>query len=970
MPLYLNASDTASCGSKAGISILNGSRIWLASIPLDNAQSGVFSASYEGAKMSFQRLKDTGVNFMYAHNYDSEPGSHISFAEVLKAADDTGMLISQSQPHFSAYDWDGPDADRINGYAHHAAFYARVAGNHPSVVFYSTSHNATGYAQDMNPDQIGARTRMEGPSPSKNVPKALSAEVIVKKLDPSRILYHHASGNLSSAYVCNFYGNWIPAQEMNEWFGNWAKNGELPAMLLEYATPFTWDFGMYRGWYKGKRAFGEALVPWEFCLAEWKAQFMGDKAYSISEFEKENLRWEAMKFKAGKVWGRSEYPYGFDSSVHDDRNIVLAEHHASNWRAFRTWGVSGVNSMWHFTQYWRLKKNVEKKPKYFKTDWENIQKPGYSPDLIMRQRERFDMGYEMTDWEETIAAKAITENQGPLLAYIAGKPENFTDKAHNFLPGETFEKQIIIVNNSRQAINCQCKWVLNLNDPLAGNQDINILTGDQQRIPLKFDLPSDLLPGEYEIKADFIINKNIKLTDSFRIHIMAGKRKPQVNSVIALFDPEGDTAKLLDKFGIAYKVVEAVSDLPGIEILMIGKGALTTDGFCPDITSVREGLKVIIFEQTAEVLEQRFGFRVQEYGLRKVFQRIAGHPVFDGINETNLRDWKGEATIIPPKLEGAPAYKWCGISVPRAWRCGTRGNVASVLIEKPSCGNFMPLADGGFSLQYSPLMEYREGRGMVLFCQMDVSGRTEDDPAAEMLAGNIISYTSGWKPASNRLALYAGDPAGKAYLERASIAVQDYSGGKLQPDQALIAGPGSGQILAKNIRPVKKWMKAGGRLMTIGLDQQELNTLLPGLQLKNEEHIAAYFEPFESASPFAGVASADVHNRDPRDLPLIRSGATIAGNGIMAETEGVTMCQLVPWQMDYSNEKHNVKQTFRRSAFLLNRLLGNMGIASSIEFLSRFSSPVDKSKDEKRWLTGLYLDVPEEWDDPYRFFRW
>jgi hypothetical protein len=25
---------------------------------------------------------------------------------------------------------------------------------------------------------------------------------------------------------------------------------------------------------------------------------------------------------------------------------------------------------------------------------------------------------------------------------------------------------------------------------------------------------------------------------------------------------------------------------------------------------------------------------------------------------------------------------------------------------------------------------------------------------------------------------------------------------------------------------------------------------------------------------------------------------------------------------------------------------------------------------EGRWLTGLYLDEPEEWDDPYRFFRW
>ena len=24
----------------------------------------------------------------------------------------------------------------------------------------------------------------------------------------------------------------------------------------------------------------------------------------------------------------------------------------------------------------------------------------------------------------------------------------------------------------------------------------------------------------------------------------------------------------------------------------------------------------------------------------------------------------------------------------------------------------------------------------------------------------------------------------------------------------------------------------------------------------------------------------------------------------------------------------------------------------------------------KRWLDGLYLDEPEAWDDPYRFFCW
>ena len=73
------------------------------------------------------------------------------------------MLVSLSQPHFGHYDWKAPDADQTNGYARHAEFYVRVAQNHPSVVFYSMSHNATGYADDMNPDMIDGIARRPRP---------------------------------------------------------------------------------------------------------------------------------------------------------------------------------------------------------------------------------------------------------------------------------------------------------------------------------------------------------------------------------------------------------------------------------------------------------------------------------------------------------------------------------------------------------------------------------------------------------------------------------------------------------------------------------------------------------------------------------------------------------------------------------------------------------------------------------------
>ena len=189
---------------------LNGTRIFLSAVPLDNAQVGAAAATYEGAKESMLRLKSFGINFVYTHNYGCEPGSHLSFAEILRAADDVGMLVSFSQPHFGQYDWKAPDADPKNGYAPHAEFYVRVAGSHPSVVFYSMSHNATGYDEDMNPDMIDG---IQDPRPDwarNGVQPALRAEAIVKRLDPSRIVYHHSSGNLGSMHTSNFYPNFAP----------------------------------------------------------------------------------------------------------------------------------------------------------------------------------------------------------------------------------------------------------------------------------------------------------------------------------------------------------------------------------------------------------------------------------------------------------------------------------------------------------------------------------------------------------------------------------------------------------------------------------------------------------------------------------------------------------------------------------------------------------------------------------------
>ena len=958
---------------------LNGTRVYLSALPLDNAQVGAAWASYEGAKESLLRLKDIGINFVYTHNYGCEPGTHLSFAEVLRACDDVGMLVALSQPHFGQYDWQAPGADDNNGYAAHARFYASVAGRHPSVVMYSMSHNATGYADDMNPDRIDGLPE-SGPQDSwarNNSKKALRAEAIVRRLDPSRIVYHHAGGNIGSVHTSNFYTNMAPAQELDDWFGHWATKGVKPLFTCEYMVPCTWDWTMYRGWYKGKREFGSARVPWEFCVAEWSAQFLGDRAYAIGDAEKRNIRWEAEQFRAGRLWHRWDYPQPVGSTVFDTQHEVIARYLMTNWRSFRTWGVSGI-SPWEHHFYWTLKPGADRARKQLPVAWDKLQRPGFSADYV-DPYPRIDLGFERSDWLPTDDGRAILRNNMPLLAYVAGKPAAFTSKDHNFTAGQTVEKQLVVINNSRQTVTCDYQWSLNLQRPIDGAGRVMVATGDQQRVPVKLDLPPDLPAGRYELRVTFRFSNGQSQEDTFRVDMLPRPAPVRSDMRVALFDPRGETASLLSSMGVRHQVVDAHADLSGFDVLIVGKHALTPDGPGPRIGRVRDGLRVVVFEQTAQVLEQRLGFRVAEYGLRQVFKRVPDHPALAGLDAGHFRDWNGESTTLPPRLQvqlsprfnGAPAVKWCDIEVSRVWRCGNRGNVASALIEKPARGDFLPLLDGGFSLQYSPLLEYRQGLGSVLFCQLDVTGRTEADPAADRVVHNLLSYVCGrgsTRPTPNRAAVYAGDLAGRRYLESAGVRVGEP--GALAPDQVLIVGTGGGKSLAGD-RAVGEFLKAGGHLLALGLDEAEANSFLPfKTGMTRAEHIAASFEPPAMNSLLAGVCPADVHNRDPRTMPLVTSGATVLGNGVLAENGNVVFFQLPPQALpDDAGERLNVRRTSRRGAVALARLLGNLSVRADTPLLARFEQPV-KEPGEARWRQGFYLDQPIDWDDPYRFFRW
>jgi hypothetical protein len=194
--------------------------------------------------------------------------------------------------------------------------------------------------------------------------------------------------------------------------------------------------------------------------------------------------------------------------------------------------------------------------------------------------------------------------------------------------------------------------------------------------------------------------------------------------------------------------------------------------------------------------------------------------------------------------------------------------------------------------------------------------------------------------------------------------------GTLDPSQVLVVTPGGGKQLADHKDAITAWLERGGHMLVLGLKTDEANSFMPFIVTMNKaEHICVVFESKGIGSLLAGIGPADVNIREPRELDLVSSGATPQGNGVLAvANQGkVVFCQIAPWQFQY--ERHyNLKRTFRLTSVLINRLLCNMGASGKAPVLERFTK--GSGRNSSPWLTGFYLDKPEEMDDPYRFFGW
>lgn len=888
---------------------LNGSIIHLRNMAVACARNGAFEAYREGVRRVVRRIKAANFNAIYGLDYSFKPGIVGYIDNVYEESSRIGLLSALTLPHAAQYGWNLDDPKKRALYRKHAEHLIRRFQNLPGVVLYTMNHNATGHIADQSPAKIGMPGNPDIDDGQRI--QALKAEELVNKLDPQRVVYHHAGSPGNSVYAANFYLCWAPVQERSDWFEHWEKHGTRPLMLSEWGIPHSASYSSYRN---GATIWHGKHNQW-FLPEEFHAEFQGPEAYRLNKDDKALLDSQTKNLgnKPVGFWRGFCYPY---RPARPQLNQFVLE----NFRAFRIRGVSSI-APWDYQWFWE-KTDDSQNYKLNPNAYRNLKRRGCVPDYfassgLKTHGFRPDRDGHGT-FRLTSMGKIVAACFADYLSFIAGKEGDFTEKGHNFSPGEVVAKQLIVANDSRRTGTVLCRAKIpELNIVL--EKELKPATGTTASFPIKFKIQKNCSGNSITIQAEFEFPDGTRSGDSFRVDVIPHE-KPVSLAALGVYDPEGCTEELLKKAGTAvFRKVRTKNDLSGVKMLIIGRRGMKSLPF--SLTAeIEHGLKVLVMEQELEDL-QRMGFRGNVQGLRQVFALASDF--------RDQRWWRGSSTLTgaylnQPKLETLyPVWSFNGLFVNHNWRAGNRGNISSVLIEKPPVGNFRPLVEGGFDLQYAPVMEMFAGKGYVLYSQLDLSGRTEQDPEAANTFRSLLVRLNTAKPFVSRPVVYIGDANGKKMLDSLRINYTE-DRNAVKEGNLLVLGPGS------KLGDYKAVLQNGADILALAPARESLASLLKPEELPDPgRHFPDYANGLLNHPEFSGISNADLHWRSPIPLSFDPEGSGGRALRVFRIGKGRLVVSLVaPWLFD-ANERQ-FRSTVRRSSFLLSRLLHNLGAADNI----------------------------------------
>jgi hypothetical protein len=395
---------------------------------------------------------------------------------------------------------------------------------------------------------------------------------------------------------------------------------------------------------------------------------------------------------------------------------------------------------------------------------------------------------------------------------------------------EVAQRTLMVFNDSPRARDLEVRWRLKAEVgawETSGSERLSLSPTERAHVTAKLTVPAierAVVPAQFTVEVWEGQEKLFTESHPWKVF----RRGDVLHAAgtaqsLAVYDPVGETARMLGKLGCALTVLtpeNATKALARARVVAVGKGAFAKkagvkivvgrrDGFSEQLRRfVERGGTLIIFEQ--EVYPgPLIPLTLSGHDATIAFVRDRSHAILRGLDDTDLAHW------LPDGL------------------------VARREIVKPTHGGFRALVDSGGErgLETAGLAELRLGRGRMILCQLNVSDRVEVEPAAAAVVQRILRDAATSEQPTGLTAVMASDAAAakRAHSPSGECAVLDAIGLRYQRitpplresdlrrfEQLIVADPTQ---LAGSEEAVRRFVSEGGKVVLHNISPAGVSTV-------------------------------------------------------------------------------------------------------------------------------------------------
>lgn len=299
----------------------------------------------------------------------------------------------------------------------------------------------------------------------------------------------------------------------------------------------------------------------------------------------------------------------------------------------------------------------------------------------------------------TPLSEAVKEVYEPLFCSVK-------EYSTHFYPGEIVERTLVVCNDTGEKKNITLTWTAGSE---SGEHELTLGAAEHTEVKVQFKTPS---PSEKETFSFTVtVQYGSEKVEIKKMYEVCPAEKITLHGTIALYDPVGETRKILDAQGIKYDLQDTLIPSEEYDLFIIGYHAIKEE----DIPTVRkyhfQG-RILCFEQ---MTLSPFGLTVTTHSSTITFERVPF-----GFDQNDLRFWRDDHVV-------------------------SRNDIA-----KPRSGNFIPILDSGGSggLEYVSLLGFYQEGGFMVFCQLLVTEKYDKEPEACLLFSKLLDYVlnTNWSP--------------------------------------------------------------------------------------------------------------------------------------------------------------------------------------------------------------------------------